>query len=43
LITIETNSLPPPPPPAVPVPAAAWLMGSALVGLSAVARRRRIG
>lgn len=26
---------------AVPVPAAAWLMGSALVGLSAVARRRR--
>jgi hypothetical protein len=31
----------PTPPPAVPVPAAAWLMGSALVGLSAVARRRR--
>jgi hypothetical protein len=29
------------PPPAVPVPAAAWMMGSALVGLSAVARRRR--
>jgi hypothetical protein len=27
--------------PEVPVPAAAWLMGSALVGLSAVARRRR--
>ena len=31
-----------PPPPAVPVPAAAWLMGSALVGLSSVARRRRV-
>lgn len=27
---------------AVPVPAAAWLFGSALVGLSTVARRRRI-
>jgi hypothetical protein len=27
-------------PPAVPVPAAAWLMGSALVGLAGVARRR---
>jgi hypothetical protein len=27
--------------PAVPVPAAAWLMGSGLIGLTAVARRRR--
>jgi len=27
--------------PAVPVPAAAWLMGSGLVGLAGVARRRR--
>jgi hypothetical protein len=27
--------------PAVPVPAAAWLMGSALVGLGSIARRRR--
>jgi len=34
LIRIET--------PEVPVPASAWLMGSALIGLSAVARRRRI-
>jgi hypothetical protein len=27
--------------PVVPVPAAAWLMGSALVGLTAISRRRR--
>jgi hypothetical protein len=28
--------------PAVPVPAAAWLMGSALVGLASTSRRRRV-
>lgn len=28
--------------PAVPVPAAAWLMGSSLIGLTAIARRRRV-
>lgn len=28
--------------PAVPVPGAAWLMGSALVGLGSIARRRRV-
>ncbi|HSB95085.1 MAG TPA: VPLPA-CTERM sorting domain-containing protein [Spongiibacteraceae bacterium] len=31
-----------PAPPAVPVPAAAWLMGSGLVGLAGMARRRNI-
>jgi hypothetical protein len=30
------------PPPAVPVPAAAWLMGSGLIGLAGLARRRRV-
>ena len=29
------------PPPAVPVPAAAWLFGSALLGLFGVARRKK--
>lgn len=29
-----------PPPPAVPVPAAAWLLGSGLIGLIGLARRR---
>lgn len=35
-LTIDTIA-----PPAVPVPAAAWLMGSGLVGLAGLARRRR--
>lgn len=30
-----------PPTPTVPVPAAAWLMGSGLIGLAGIARRRR--
>jgi hypothetical protein len=31
------------PPPAVPLPAAAWLFGSALLGLVGVARRKKAG
>lgn len=33
---------PPPPPPAIPLPAAAWLLGSGLLGLSVAFKRRRV-
>jgi hypothetical protein len=32
----------PPPPPAVPLPAAAWLFGSALLGFVSLSNRRKI-
>lgn len=37
----QMGSLPPPNPSAVPVPAAAWLFGSGLIGLAAVSRRKK--
>lgn len=37
----NANMSPLPPPPPVPVPAAAWLLGSGLMGLIAVARRKK--
>jgi len=36
-----SGAVPPPVTPTVPVPAAAWLFGSGLLGLAGTARRRR--
>jgi hypothetical protein len=41
-VTCESGCVAPAPAPEVPVPAAAWLMGSGLVGLAGIARRRRV-
>lgn len=38
---LEVAAMPPPPAPEVPVPAAAWLMGSGLLALAGLARRRQ--
>jgi len=37
----QMGSLPPPNPSAVPLPAAAWLFGTGLLGLAGIARRRK--